>query len=199
MNAVIHVANALLVATAFCGAAAAQTAPDRRGFVGVKAGLNHERAEDALRGTSGGGGIIAGLSFGPRWAGEVEFWLPGHIHDATGEPAHRDILFSVGVVRSFETGRVRPFLLAGLTAARTETSVTFCSAAGEPTTLVDCSGPDAGERISERFTTSSGYFLIGGGLDVPLGPRLRLVPDLRVHLAVTSVIVRPAIGVVFLF
>jgi len=199
MIALPHTTTTLLFVLALCGAAGAQTTSDRRGHVGVKAGLNHERAEDALRGTSGAGGISAGLSFGPRWAGEVEFWLPGHILDANGERAHRDILFSAGLIRAFETGRVRPYLLAGLSAARTETSVTFCSAADDPTKLVDCSGPNIGERLRERFTTSSGYFFIGGGIEVPLGERLRLVPDLRVHLAVTSVIVRPAIGVAFLF
>jgi hypothetical protein len=200
---------ALVTALAILGSsavAAAQTPAERRGYVGFKAGINHEQAEDGLIGTSPAAGIAAGVSLSPAWSGEVEVWIPGYLRDVAGDPEHRDIQFSVSAVRAFHAGGSRPFLVAGISRARTETYLTTCIADRVPPAplgithavpaAVDCSEPDVRERFRQRFNTASGYFLLGAGVEITLGRRLRLVPELRVHLAATSIVVRPAVGIV---
>ena len=189
--------------------AAAQPAPDRRGWLGVKAGINYEQAEDGLTGTTGAGGVAGGLSFGRTWTAEVELWMPRSLRDDAGEPKHRDVLFSVSIVRSFGASRLRPYALAGLSTARTEDHLTTCVADRVPPpplgipdavpTIVDCSEPDVRERRRERFTSTSGYLLAGAGAEVPLGRRLFLTPEVRVHFAVTSIILRPSVGLMLVF
>lgn len=211
MNALRHpvVLIAALIVLGACSIARAQTAPDTRGYVGFKGGVNHEQAEDGLVGTSGAGGIAAAIAFGRDWFGEVELWLPAYFRDSAGNPEHRDIPLSVSVIHSFRAGRSTPYVVAGISAARTETFLTTCIADRIPPpplgitqpvpTVVACSEPDIRERHRERFNTSSGYLVLGSGVGVPLGHRLRLAPEVRVHLAATSVIVRPAVGFIVLF
>ncbi|OFW08278.1 MAG: hypothetical protein A3H96_02105 [Acidobacteria bacterium RIFCSPLOWO2_02_FULL_67_36] len=105
------------------GIANAQTSPARRGYVAVKGGFNHESAEDGLNATAGAGGLAAGISFGRALSGEVEVWVPAVFRDAAGDPKHRDIPVSLSIVRTVREGRVRPYVLAGLSGARTETSI----------------------------------------------------------------------------
>jgi hypothetical protein len=192
-----------LLALALCNSVAAQTAPDSQGFAGVKAGMNYEQAEDALAGTVPAGGLFGGIRFGRDWALEVELWVPSSIRESADDPTHRDILVSVSAVRLLGAQGVRPYLVAGLSVARTENAFTTCLADRSPApssglpvpTIVDCSEPDVRERRSEHFNGSTTYVVGGLGVDVPLWRRLRLVPEIRVHVALTSVIVRPAVGV----
>jgi hypothetical protein len=196
-----------LLALARCSSAAAQTAPDSQGFVGVKAGMNYEQAEDALAGTAAAGGLFGGIRFGRQWAVEVELWVPASIRDSAGDPTHRDILVSVSAVRMLGAEGARPYLVAGLSLARTQNEFTACLADRSPApssgvpvpTIVDCSEPDVRERRREHFNGTATYVVGGLGLEVPLWRRLRLVPEIRVHVAFTSVIVRPAVGVTFNF
>jgi hypothetical protein len=188
---------------ALCSSVAAQTAPDSQGFVGVKAGMNYEQAEDALAGTAAAGGLFGGIRFGRDWALEVELWVPSSIGDSADDPTHRDILVSVSAVRLLGAQAVRPYLVAGLSVARTENEFTTCLADRSPApssglfvpTIVDCSEPDVRERRREHFNGSTTYVVGGLGVDVPLWRRLRLVPEIRVHVALGSVIVRPSVGV----
>lgn len=190
---------AAVIALGTCSVAGAQTVSDRRGYVAVKAGANHESAEDGLNATTGGGGVAVGFTFRGSWAVEAEIWVPGPIRDAAGDPEHRDIPVSASMIRFFRAGPSRPYLLAGLTTARTETHVTTCIADRGTPTIVSCEEPDVRERHRERFTSLSGYLLVGGGIEVPLGRRVRLAPEVRAHLAVTSVILRPAVAVIVNF
>jgi hypothetical protein len=54
-----------LLALALCNSVAAQTAPDSQGFVGVKAGMNYEQAEDALAGSAVSDSDVTGRS---KWS-----------------------------------------------------------------------------------------------------------------------------------
>jgi hypothetical protein len=116
---------------------------------------------------------------------------------------HRDILVSVSAIHMLATQGVRPYLLAGLSLARTENAFTTCLADRTPAplpgvpvpTIVDCSEPDVQERRRQHVNGGATYVVGGLGLDVPLWRRLHLVPEVRVHVALTSVIVRPALGV----
>jgi hypothetical protein len=200
----------MLVALAISSSAAAQgqDVHDSGGFVGVRAGLNYEQAEDALAGASGAAGVFAGVRTGRDWAAEIELWIPGSIRDATGDP-HRDILVGVSAVRRFGANRSRSYLVAGVSVARTENAFTTCFADDRPAppgpagvpgrTVVDCAEPDVTERRREKFTGTSTYLTGGAGVDVPLWPHVRLLPEVRVHVAIGSIIVRPAVGFRFDF
>jgi len=196
-----------LLAVGGCSTAAAQTAPDSHGFVGVKGGMNYEQAEDALAGTAVAGGLFGGFRLGREWAVEVELWVPASIRDSAGGPTHRDILLSFSAVRMLGADGARPYLVAGLSLANTQNEFTTCLADRSPApspgppvpAIVDCSEPDVRERRREHFNGTATYVVGGVGLDLPLWRRLRLVPEIRVHVAFTSVIVRPAVGVMVNF
>jgi hypothetical protein len=184
----------------------AQPAAEPRGYVAVKGGLNFEQAEDDLHGTTAGGGAVAGFTFAERWAIEAEFWLPGAIATNPEGGRHRDTLFSVGFRRSFGTERFRPHFLVGASIARTEDEFTTCIA-NRPTPvsptpqqmLVSCSDPDVIERRQERFVGTSLFPLVGAGVEIALTDRVRLIPDVRVQVWITSVIVRPALALGIIF
>ena len=193
----------LMLAFAVCGRLAAQTAPDSPAFVGVKAGVNYEQAEDSLAGAAAAGGVFGGLALGPEWALEFEFWIPWPIRDSAGDSTHRDILLSVSAVRMLGAQGVRPYLVAGLSFGRTENRFTTCLAdrlpapsSGPPVpTIVDCAEPDVRERRREQVNGSATYVVGGMGIEVPVWRRTQLVPEIRLHVALTSVIVRPSVGV----
>jgi hypothetical protein len=190
------------------GAASAggQTTGQPRGYAAVKGGLNIEQAEDDLHGVTAGGGAVVGFTFATPWAIEAEFWLPGTIRTNPEGGRHRDTLFSVGFRRSFGTDRLRPHFLLGASVARTEDTFTTCIA-NRPTPLsptpqqmlVSCTDPDVVERRAERFVGTSLLPVAGVGVEIALTERVRLIPDVRVQVWITSIIVRPAIalGVVF--
>jgi hypothetical protein len=199
INLALVVVGLVLIGTVSAGA---QTPPEPRGYVAVKGGLNIERAEDNLRGTTAGGGVVAGLTFADPWAIEAEFWLPGAIDTNPENGRHRDTLFSVGFRRSFGSARVRPHVLVGATVGRTEDEFTTCiafrttpiSSTPEPH-LVSCNEPDIVERRPERFASTSVFPLVGAGAEIALADRIRLILDVRAQVWITSVIVRPAIGI----
>jgi len=175
-----------------CHEAAAQSL----GFVGINVGGSYERAEDGLIGGTGGAGLTAGIRLSQAWTGEVELWVPGFIREA-GPGKHRDILISFIAVRTMGAqGRPRPYGLLGVSFGRTETSVTSCIAEREATpTIVDCSTePDVQERRQDRYYSQSTYALAGAGFDFPVWRRVHLAPEVRVHLAIGSVIIRSAVG-----
>jgi hypothetical protein len=93
-----------------------------------------------------------------------------------------------------------------LSIARTEDWLTLCVANRVPTgsatparTLVSCDEPDVIEVTRDKHTGTSGYLLAGGGVEVPIGRRVYIVADVRLSLAPTSVLVRPAVGIGFAF
>ncbi len=181
-------------------------AQEPRFSVALKGGVIAENSEDNLQGTSPALGITGSVAFAHGWRGEVEFWLPGYIDDARGDPKHRDILFSVAALKTFQTGAVKPFVVVGLSLTRTQDWFTFCTAnrvidqAGSVgPVMVSCDEPDVIELRRERNDGKDGYLLAGGGVEIPLTPRLGVVADVRISLAPVSVIVRPAVGVVFTF
>jgi hypothetical protein len=192
-----------VLALATCGSVAAQTVPDPQRFVGVKGGMHYEQAEDALSGAAAAGGLFGGIRFGPDWAVEVELWVPAFTRDSAGDRRHRDILVSVSAVRLLGAEGARPYLIGGLSFARTQNEFTTCLADRSPDpfpgppapTIVDCSEPDVRERRREHVNGTATYVVGGLGLEIPIWRRLRLLPEIRVHAALTSVIVRPAIGV----
>ena len=184
-------------------AAAAQEA---RFSAAVKAGISAENSEDGLTGSAPALGVTASAAVSPNWRAEAEFWLPGYLKDSNGDPKHRDILVSVSAVRVFRAGRARPFVVAGLSFTQTQDWFTFCTAdrvldPGTPPVraLVSCDEPDIIERRRERNDGRDGYLLLGSGVEVPLGSRLRIVADVRLSLAPVSVIVRPGVGLVIGF
>ena len=189
----------LLVGVASAGA---QTAS--RGYVAVKGGVNAERAEDNLRGTSLGGGGV-GVNMSKSWAVEAEFWLPGAIDAGPFDRTHRDTLFGVGMRRAFGD-RVRPHVLVGAHFGRTQDHFTTCAAlrarppSPQPTAVVVlCDEPDVTERRRERHSSVSWFPFVGGGVQIPLGERIVLIPDVRLELWLTSVIARPALAIGFVF
>jgi hypothetical protein len=198
---------ALLLGCAVSIDAAAQGPPDSRISVHVKGGLSREDAEDGLRGTVGAGGLAVGVAVTPSWTVEGELWVPGAIRSrggpgAGGDATHRDMLASGSAVRVFGARRVRPFALAGISLARTTDHVTTCIADRVPPgaatpvrAVVSCSEPDVRERLRERFTSLSQYVVGGVGVRLALGSRVRFVPELRMHAAPTSVIVRASAGI----
>jgi hypothetical protein len=198
-----------LLLLALCSDLTAQTTEDSHRFIGLKAGMNHEQAEDGLTGSTRAAGVLAGLRFGPGWAGEFEIWVPGTIRDAADDDTHRDVLASLSVIRRFDGRRLRPYLLVGLSFARTTNGFTTCIAdrPASPSldssplvpNIVDCSEPDVRERRRDHFNSTSAYVVAGAGIEVPLWRRLRLAPELRVHVAPASVIVRPAVGLMIDF
>ena len=173
-------------------------------YVAVKGGVNIERAEDGLAGSSGGAGAAVGVSFAPDWMVEVEVWVP--VFTTQGSPdfgyRHRDILASGAAIRSFHSGHVRPFAVLGLGVGRTQQRFTSCMAfrpdmiSGQVLpTIVSCSEPDVVTREAERFDSFSPFFLTGAGARIPLTRRVTLVPEGRVHFWITSVIARLSLGV----
>jgi hypothetical protein len=201
------VVAAIILCLLGVGSAHAQTQTAvPRGYVAFKGGLNIERAEDDVHGTTAGGGAVAGFTFAEPWAIEAEFWLPGAIRTNPEGGRHRDTLFSVGFRRSIGSGRIRPHFLVGASVARTEDAFTTCIANRittlSPTPqqmLVSCDEPDVVERREERFDGTSLVPMVGAGVEIALTERVRLVPDVRVQVGITSVIVRPAIAVAFVF
>lgn len=181
-------------------ASGAQTTPTR-GFVALTAGINVERAEDDLRGTSAGGGAIAGLNVGDAWAIEGEVWYPAAMRTSSRDGEHRDILAGANIRRSFGRGRARPHLLAGFTVGRTEDEFTTCTAIRPAfgsnipvAVLVSCADPDAVDRRIERSASVSFFPLIGAGVEIAVSRRWRLIPVVRLQVWPTSIIVRPAIA-----
>jgi hypothetical protein len=197
----------LLVWRLLTSDALAQTSRESRGYAGAKVGANHEEAEDGLRGTSVAGGAVVGFSLSRDWTLDVEVWVPKFLRDENGSPKHRDVLVSASAVRFFTDGAIRPFVLAGLSLAFTEDRLTTCIADRVPfgqtgpavPTIVDCSQPDVRERVDERFRSQSVYGLGGAGLEIRVAPRVRISPDVRFDVAVTSFIVRPSVAVSITF
>jgi hypothetical protein len=184
--------------------ALAQT--DGRGYAGVKVGANIERAEDDVRGTTGGAGALVGFALSDRWDLEGEFWYPGDIRTDPEDGRHRDTLLGANLRRSFGGGAVRPHVLFGATVGITEDEFTICTAVRTPpgssapeTVLVSCSDPDVTGRHTDRFTGLSLFPLLGAGAEFALTERVRLIPDVRVQAWITSVIVRPAVAMVITF
>jgi len=59
---------------------------------------------------------------------------------------------------------------------------------------VSCDESDVYLRVGERFDTATGYALPGGGIEVPIGGRVRFLTEVRLNVAPTSAIVRPSAG-----
>jgi hypothetical protein len=179
---------------------------DARGYVAVRAGLNAERSEDNLTGNVLGGGASVGFGLGDAWSTEVEVWYPQWIRTDSTDGRHRDTLVAVAFRRMLPGGRVRPYLLVGGTAARTETQFTSCAAIRQPPgvsqgvlTGVSCSEPDVTARNREIYNSLSLFGLVGAGAEIAVGRRVRLMPDVRADLWLTAVIVRPSLAVAFVF
>ena len=143
-----------------------------RGAIVAKVGANIERAEDALNGESPAVGADLLIELNDRWDLGVEVWYPGYFTTDFGV-RHRDILFTVGARRLFGDGRVKPFFGFGLGIAVTDEKR---------------DGP-----VEFEPGAGSTYYL-SGGVDVPLGRRFVLIPELRITLGAGMAVVRPAIG-----
>lgn len=148
-------------------------AQEPRLHLAVKGGAVMEESEDATSGAAPALAVTASWPLTARWRLETEFWLPGYLEDEAGEPRHRDVLFSASALRTFGSGRVRPFLLGGYSLARIEDRLT----------------------LNQRHVSSGGYFVLGGGFEVALSRRVSAVADVRVSLAPASALVRPAAGI----
>jgi hypothetical protein len=143
----------------------------------VKGGANIERAEDATEGESFAVGADLLVPLGERWTFDVEFWLPRYFTFGD-DLRHRDILFSVGVLRHFGEGRTRPFLSFGLGVATTQEQ--------RPAPFGETSN-------------SNGFWFVGFGAEIAVSQRVAVVPDVRATLATGAFILRPALGVAFRF
>jgi hypothetical protein len=199
-------ARALIAAIIVLCLPAVAAAQEPRIRLAARAGVVSEHSEDNLKGTMPALGLLAAVVLTRDWRGEFEFWLPGYIKDSRGEPKHRDVLFSLSAVRLFHAGRTRPFVAAGFTLSRTEDWFTFCTARREPPgggsmqpTMVSCDAPDVIDIRREKNAGMDGYLLTGGGIEIPLHPRVDLVAEVRVNLAPASVLVRPGAGIAVRF
>lgn len=203
----INLVTAAVCVAVFCGTGVeAQTSAASRGYISLKGGANIESAEDNLHGATAGAGAVLGINVWDKWTIEGEFWFPGAIRTSPEDGRHRDTLASADFRRSFGEGRVSPHLLVGLSVGWTEDKFTTCTAMrptfGSATAipmLVSCADADVIERRQERFSSVGLFPLVGGGVEIALTDRIRLIPDIRIQVWITSVIVRPAIaiGVVF--
>lgn len=144
--------------------------------IAARGGATIERAEDNLEGTVPAAGLTAAMQFSPAWRGEIELWIPAYLEYGGGS-RHRDLLLGVSAVRLFRKDGVRPFVLAGLTAARTQDEFSGLNGSGAFTR--------AGNGIA--LTT-------GAGAEFPIGERLNVVTDVRVLLTPGALLVRPAVG-----
>ena len=143
---------------------------ENRAYVGVKIGGNLEQAEDGVIGESAGIGVEAGLPLNRRWMLDLEVWVPGYFETNGGQ--HRDVLFNVSGVRFFQDSGVRTFAVIG-------------------------AGFGIVQERSEfgKFDGSETYLVFGGGVQIPVGARLAIVPEVRVNYAISALIVRPQVGV----
>ena len=203
MRSSVTFVAALLITLASGAVASAQ---ESKLHVALKAGATIEDSEDATSGTAPALGLSAAWSLTPKWRLEAEFWQPGYLKDADGTPRHRDTLVSISAVRALGSGRIRPTLAAGYSFGRTEDRMTLCSADRVPPggasavrSFVSCAEPDVIERVDERRISNSGFFLLGGGLEIPIKGRVSVVADLRLSLAPAALLVRPGVGVAFGF
>lgn len=181
-------------------------AQERRFDATLKTGATIERSEDNQRGSAAAVGLSASRAFSERWRGEVELWVPAWLEDARGEPYHRDVLVSVSAIRQLRSSGVRPFLAAGLSVSWTETRSTMCIAERVPPfggppelTGVSCDEPDVVATEKQTHVGAGLVLLTGAGVQIPVGDRVRIVADVRLNLAPTSVLVRPGLGIAMAF
>ena len=161
-----------LTAASVLLAIAAPCAAQTRGAIVAKAGVNIERAEDALNGESPAIGADLLFQLNDRWGVDVEVWYPGYFTTDFGV-RHRDILVTAGARRLFGDRRVKPFVGFGLGIAVTE------------------------EKRDVPFDVNPGTgttYYLSGGVDVPLGSRFVVIPEIRVTFGAAMAVVRPAIG-----
>ena len=164
------VAVFIAIVTAALSSEALAQPTENRAYVGVKFGGNLEQAEDGVVGESAGIGVEAGLPLNRRWMLDLEVWVPGYFETNGGQ--HRDILFNVSAVRYFHDSGVRTFAVIG-------------------------AGFGIVQQRSEfgKFDGSETYLVFGGGVQIPVGTRLAIVPEVRVNYAISALIVRPQVGV----
>ena len=180
-------------------AAAESQSTSTEAYVGLKAGVTGEQAEDGLAGTVGAGGAMLGIPLTDRWTVEFDFWVPQFLETNAGG-RHRDVLAGVSIVRRLGDGRVRPHVLFGLSAGSTASELETCfahrddAAPGVPT-IVSCDEPDVAERRTDRLTSLSFFPVVGAGAAVAVTKRVRIVPEVRADIGLTVVLVRPSIGV----
>ena len=166
-----HALGALtVIVTTAVGADALAQPPENRAYVGVTIGANLEQAEDGVVGESAGIGVEAGLPLNTRWMLDLEVWVPGYFEVNGGQ--HRDILLNVSAIRFFDDSGVRTFAVIG-------------------------AGLGIVQQRSEfgTFNGSETYLVFGGGVQIPVGARLAIVPEVRVNYAISALIVRPQVGV----
>lgn len=152
----------------------ASAGPAERGFVLGRFGMVKQHAEDGESGTATGGGASVGFFVTPRWAVELEVWVPQFI-SAHGKQ-FRDVLFSGSAVRFLGRERVRAHLLIGVAVARVES-----------------------KTASGDYSNSYSYTQVGGGVTVRIAGRFALATEVRADLALTAILVRPSAGLVYSF
>ena len=86
------------------------------GFVAVRAGANFVGNAYRVREEKpeAGGGGSAGFYLSPNWAVEFEAWMRASNPVCCG-PRHREMLYSVSVVRLLADEWLQPYMLGGLT------------------------------------------------------------------------------------
>ena len=159
---------------AFTPNALAQGSGSGHHYFAAKLGANWQSAEDNESGQSPGGGAALGFALNRRWTLEFEAWIPAYMrNDGT---SFRDLLFSVSGVRRWKGRLLSPFLLIGLTLAKVQTR----------------------SRLGESSNGYS-YFQAGFGVEIPLSERLAIAPEIRSNIALTAIVIRPAISTVVRF
>ena len=181
--------------------AAESQAQEPRGFVTLKGGLTAEDSEDGLNGTVAAIGVSGAIALTANWRGEVELWVPRYLEDANGDPKHRDIVLGFSAIRMFRAGRTRPFFIAGFALTRTQDWFTVCTAdrvlqpSGETVrAIVGCDEAGIIDRVRDRNDGRDGFLQAGGGIEIPVTDRARIVADVRFSIAPTALLVRPGIG-----
>jgi hypothetical protein len=210
----------ILGAPAVCSAQEGQTYAGASVMVSTQD--SHRQGSAPSLPTSGAGGTAVGATFEAgrlltrRLAVGAELSLPSrftalqetdYIRVFQQESRHRDLVLS-GVVREMvvATERVRVDVVEGVGFVQESTIQRRRDQATPLPTFPPVFGPYSDEYSFSRQTFG---FLVGGDVEFSLMPHLALVPGLRVHfvrrtddasepgwaLGLSSVIVRPAIGV----
>lgn len=198
---------ALTISTVAClTAASAAQSTDGGKYVSFKAGITVERSEDNLKGTVAAGGGGFGFPINDAWGIEIDFWYPDWIETDPYGGRHRDILGGVAFRRTFARAGVQPYVLVGFSLMRSDTHTTFCLAMRAPfgstepqLTGVSCDEPDVIDQVTEKYVGGGVTALGGAGVEIPIGGRVRIVPDVRVDFFGVGVLVRPSVGISFGF
>jgi hypothetical protein len=146
-------------------------------------GLQQSDLWSSKNGAGLGFGASLGMSVNPRWAVQIDIWIPRYATWSASESGSgeiRDRLVAISAVRRRTTGHVRPYLLVGAAVGK------------EDERSRTASYPDI--RV---HTSKVAWVELGGGALFPLSSRVVLAPELRVDTVLFANILRPSVALIY--